>query len=332
MATVFFFFFIFFLQSVDFTEYDPSATIIDGQVANESGLTPSTSQTCDADSIPSSPAISCDPIAPVSQSPFCAAQKVESKSPPALKSIIKYPQQTGVVQTQQEPIQHQQSIEFELIQPPTRTQLDCELVFTSERTSQSEENPQKPPTVISTANINMSNDSSANQQPPIISVNGNGVTVNGSDPSDLFDPWCDPNRPRIVQFQDISAAAFKIKSGIMMTPCTRSHLSSLTGTQIFFKKDFLQYTGSFKVNHLQKSNSHVQFLLDVALDRQQERGARYTLLMLPEANQKQGVCTASAGNHALALSYHGQELGTKIIEKKKIFLKTPNATTSTKFE
>jgi len=31
--------------------------------------------------------------------------------------------------------------------------------------------------------------------------------------------------------------------------------------------------------------------------------------MLPEVNQKQGVCTASAGNHALALSYHGQELG-----------------------
>lgn len=44
--------------------------------------------------------------------------------------------------------------------------------------------------------------------------------------------------------------------------------------------------------------------------------------MLPEANQKQGVCTASAGNHALALSYHGQELGTKIIEKKNI-LKNP---------
>ena len=31
--------------------------------------------------------------------------------------------------------------------------------------------------------------------------------------------------------------------------------------------------------------------------------------MLPEASQKQGVATASAGNHALALSYHGQELG-----------------------
>lgn len=41
----------------------------------------------------------------------------------------------------------------------------------------------------------------------------------------------------------------------------------------------------------------------------QERGARYTLLMLPEDQQKQGVIAASAGNHALALSYHGQELG-----------------------
>ena len=64
----------------------------------------------------------------------------------------------------------------------------------------------------------------------------------------LVDPWCDPAHPRVIQFQDISAAAFKIKSGIMVTPCTRSHLSSITGTTLFFKKDFLQYTGSFKVN------------------------------------------------------------------------------------
>ena len=64
----------------------------------------------------------------------------------------------------------------------------------------------------------------------------------------LFDPWCDPSNPRVIQFQDISAAAFKIKSGIMMTPCTRSHISSMTGCQIFFKKDFLQYTGSFKAS------------------------------------------------------------------------------------
>ena len=44
----------------------------------------------------------------------------------------------------------------------------------------------------------------------------------------------------------------------------------------------------------------------------QERGARYTLLMLPEVQQKQGVIAASAGNHALALSYHGQELSIPV--------------------
>ena len=44
----------------------------------------------------------------------------------------------------------------------------------------------------------------------------------------------------------------------------------------------------------------------------QERGARYTLLMLPEEKRKAGVIAASAGNHALALSYHGQELSIPV--------------------
>uniref|UniRef100_A0A0P4WHL5 L-serine deaminase n=1 Tax=Scylla olivacea TaxID=85551 RepID=A0A0P4WHL5_SCYOL len=105
----------------------------------------------------------------------------------------------------------------------------------------------------------------------------------------LFDPWCDPENPRTVTFQDVSAAAFKIKSGIMNTPCTRSHLSNVTDMEIFFKKEFNQCTGSFK-----------------------ERGARYTLLMLTPEQQKKGVIAASAGNHALALSYHGQDLGIPV--------------------
>ncbi|XP_071550574.1 uncharacterized protein [Panulirus ornatus] len=105
----------------------------------------------------------------------------------------------------------------------------------------------------------------------------------------LTDPWCDPKNPRTITFQDVSAAAFKIKSGIMNTPCTRSHMSSFTDMEIFFKKEFNQYTGSFK-----------------------ERGARYTLLMLSKEQQKKGVIAASAGNHALALCYHGQDLGIPI--------------------
>jgi threonine dehydratase len=43
-------------------------------------------------------------------------------------------------------------------------------------------------------------------------------------------------------------------------------MSGLTGMEIFFKKDFLQYTGSFK-----------------------ERGARYALLTLPKEQRLAGV-------------------------------------------
>ena len=63
-------------------------------------------------------------------------------------------------------------------------------------------------------------------------------------------------------------------------------MSEDTGIQIFFKKDYMQYTGSFK-----------------------ERGARYTLMMLEPCQKKKGVIAASAGNHALALAYHGGQLG-----------------------
>ena len=68
-------------------------------------------------------------------------------------------------------------------------------------------------------------------------------------------------------------------------------MSEDTGIQIFFKKDYMQYTGSFK-----------------------ERGARYTLMMLEPSQKKKGVIAASAGNHALALAYHGGQLGILLAE------------------
>jgi threonine dehydratase len=58
---------------------------------------------------------------------------------------------------------------------------------------------------------------------------------------------------------------------------------------IYLKKEFLQFTGSFK-----------------------ERGARNTLLMLTKEQQKKGVISASLGNHALGLSYHGYKLGIPV--------------------
>ncbi|XP_033637122.1 L-threonine ammonia-lyase-like [Asterias rubens] len=109
------------------------------------------------------------------------------------------------------------------------------------------------------------------------------------DEEDLKDEFCDPDNPVVVKFQDVSAAAYKIKSGIQRTPCQRSQISSLVGMELFFKKDFLQTTGSFK-----------------------ERGARNTLLTLSEEQKQKGVIAASAGNHALALSYHSQSLGIPV--------------------
>ncbi len=122
---------------------------------------------------------------------------------------------------------------------------------------------------------------------------------------EIKDPWCDPENPRVLHFEEISAAAYRIRDGIVRTPCDvgttwscypeilsihvafmqRSHMSEETDMQIFLKKDYMQYTGSFK-----------------------ERGARYTLIMLPEEQRRAGVVSASAGNHAQAMAYHGGQL------------------------
>jgi len=92
--------------------------------------------------------------------------------------------------------------------------------------------------------------------------------------------------PIETTFEDVTAAAFRIKSGIRRTPCEKSlRLSDSLGMQVYVKRDYMQVTGSFK-----------------------ERGARNTLLLLTKDQKARGVIAASAGNHALALAYHGQEL------------------------
>ncbi|OAD56869.1 L-threonine dehydratase catabolic TdcB [Eufriesea mexicana] len=106
---------------------------------------------------------------------------------------------------------------------------------------------------------------------------------------ELVDPQCVEENPRKITFEDITSAAFKIKGGIINTSCVRSRLSDVTGIDLYLKKDFLQITGSFK-----------------------ERGARYALMMLSEEQKKAGVISASLGNHALALCYHGYKLGIPV--------------------
>jgi len=93
-----------------------------------------------------------------------------------------------------------------------------------------------------------------------------------------------------VTFEQIQAAARRISGAVERTACPHSvPLSRATGCEIYCKLEFLQRTGSFK-----------------------ERGARNALLLLDEERRRRGVITASAGNHALGLSYHAGLLGIPV--------------------
>ncbi len=95
---------------------------------------------------------------------------------------------------------------------------------------------------------------------------------------------------RSVTFDDIVAARQRIADGVFATPCRDSFdLSELTGCEIHSKLEFTQRTGSFK-----------------------ERGARNALLLLEAERRRRGVVAASAGNHALALAFHGRQLGIPV--------------------
>jgi len=89
-----------------------------------------------------------------------------------------------------------------------------------------------------------------------------------------------------VTLEDILAARSRIAGGIFETSCVESiPLSELCGARIFCKLEYMQRTGSFK-----------------------ERGARNALLLLTREQQLRGAISASAGNHALGMSYHGSLL------------------------
>ncbi|XP_069719301.1 L-threonine ammonia-lyase-like isoform X5 [Phaenicophaeus curvirostris] len=90
---------------------------------------------------------------------------------------------------------------------------------------------------------------------------------------------------KLIRFEDISAAAFKIQCGIQKTPCMYSRLSKQYGMDIYLKKEFLQYTGSVK-----------------------ERGVLYLLTSLPQDQQRKGVIVASDSNFSMAVAYHASEL------------------------
>ncbi|MEI8196567.1 MAG: threonine/serine dehydratase, partial [Phycisphaerae bacterium] len=96
--------------------------------------------------------------------------------------------------------------------------------------------------------------------------------------------------PDVVSLADIQAARTRLHGAIVQTACAESAaLTELTGVHVFCKQEFLQRTGSFK-----------------------ERGARNALAQLTPEQARRGVIAASAGNHALGLSWHGRLLGIPV--------------------
>ncbi len=93
-----------------------------------------------------------------------------------------------------------------------------------------------------------------------------------------------------VSFDDVAAAAARLKGAIERTPMRLSRtLSHITGAEVWVKFENLQFAASYK-----------------------ERGALNKLLLLSPVERRQGVIAASAGNHAQGLAYHGQRLGVPV--------------------
>lgn len=87
--------------------------------------------------------------------------------------------------------------------------------------------------------------------------------------------------------EEIRNAAARVHTILPVSPLTHSPtLSEMTGRSIYFKWENKFKTGSFK-----------------------ERGVVNIFSQLTLEEKAQGVCAASAGNHALALSYHAQQFG-----------------------
>lgn len=91
----------------------------------------------------------------------------------------------------------------------------------------------------------------------------------------------------MLELSDILAARERIQAHIVRTPLLRvAALDDILGCRVYLKPENLQHTGSFKL-----------------------RGASNRLLAMSEAERRQGVVTASSGNHAQAVACASAMLG-----------------------
>jgi threonine dehydratase len=93
-----------------------------------------------------------------------------------------------------------------------------------------------------------------------------------------------------ITYSDITAAAERLAGQAHRTPVmTSATVDQLTGSQVFFKCENLQRTGSFKF-----------------------RGAFNALVQLSPEQRQRGVLVYSSGNHAQAIALAGRLLGAPV--------------------
>jgi threonine dehydratase len=92
------------------------------------------------------------------------------------------------------------------------------------------------------------------------------------------------------RYADVRSARERIGDAVVLTPLVHATgLEDLLTAELHIKLESLQRTGSFK-----------------------DRGALNRLLDLSADERARGVVTASAGNHAQAVAYHGARLGVSV--------------------
>lgn len=95
----------------------------------------------------------------------------------------------------------------------------------------------------------------------------------------------------MLNLESIKRAAERIKHVVARTPFAYAPLlSSMSGAEIFVKKENLQITGAFKL-----------------------RGAYNKLATLSEAQRAEGIIAASAGNHAQGVAFAAKHFGSKAV-------------------
>ncbi|MCK6438824.1 MAG: threonine/serine dehydratase [Planctomycetes bacterium] len=95
----------------------------------------------------------------------------------------------------------------------------------------------------------------------------------------------------MIPIAEIRSAAARLQGKLHRTSLMSSHiLGDMAGVQLYLKCECLQKTGSFKA-----------------------RGALNKVLSLTPAEQKKGLITVSAGNHAAAVAYAAKSVGAPCV-------------------